>query len=70
MIRIDASIEGGSLGGIPVDARADKATRIDFLVMSLGTTCAPIAGRIEVDDEHDEFRIIVDDECIYSVIFG
>lgn len=67
MIRIDARIEGGNLGGIPVEANASEARTIVFNAMDESVDWE-VAGRIEVDDELNELRIIVDGECVYSAL--
>lgn len=61
MLTMKVRFEGGIL------TKADDIERLEFAV---GDENVRQRGRIEVDNDLDEFRIIVGDECVFSEVYS
>lgn len=62
MIRLSASVAGGDLS---TGVEAEEAQQVLFQAEDRDLE-QTIEGRIEVDDDLNELRIIVDGECVWS----
>lgn len=68
-MEITAQIVGGKIGSIPVDSGAEGASAVTFTVTDsrLSQECT---GRLEVDSDLLEVRLIVEEVCVWSILLN